>query len=327
MTEGTGAPSVFELGDFPLRSGEVLRAAKIVFETHGELNAARDNAIVFPTAYGGTHEDNLYLIGPDKALDPGRYFIICPNLFGAGLSSSPSNAAPGQTGPDFPYVSIADNIEAQKQLVLGHFGVTKVQLVVGFSMGGQQAYQWAVSAPDLIERCAPICGSARTAEHNIVFLDGIEATLLGAGKTAVGKVWAGWGLSQTFYREERWRLLGFASRDAFVAERYVASFESSDAHDLHAMLKTWRGANVGDTAPFGGDMAAALASIRARTIVLPSRTDLYFPPEDSVREVAHLTSGELCVIESIYGHSAGGGANDADTAFIDAQLKRLLADR
>jgi len=323
----TDAARTFDLGDFPLRSGAVLRAATLVYATHGTPNDARDNVIVFPTAYGGTHDDNVYLIGAGKALDPERYFIVCPNLFGAGLSTSPSNAAAGQAGADFPYVSIADNVAAQMRLVFEHFGVTKVQLAVGFSMGAQQAYQWAVSAPERVERCAPICGSARTAEHNIVFLDGIEATLLGAGKAAVGRVWAGWGLSQTFYREERWRELGFTTREAFVAERYVASFEASDAHDLHAMLKTWRGANVGDTAPFGGDAGAALASIRARTIVMPARTDLYFPPEDSVREVAHLRRGELCVIESIYGHAAGGGGNDADTAFIDAQLERILADR
>jgi homoserine O-acetyltransferase len=322
-----GDAQTFALGDFRLRSGETLRDAKLVYATHGSLSARRDNVIVFPTAYGGTHEDNRYLIGPGKALDPARSFIVCPNLFGAGLSSSPSNAAPGQTGADFPVVSIADNIEAQKQLVLGHVGATKIPLAVGFSMGAQQAYQWAVSAPDLVERCVPICGSARTAEHNIVFLDGIEATLLGAGNEAVGRVWAGWGLSQTFYREERWRELGFSSREAFVAERYVASFAAADAHDLHAMLKTWRGANVGDTAPFAGDDAAALRSIRARTLVMPSRTDLYFPPEDSVREVAQLANGQLCVIESIFGHAAGGGGNDADTAFIDAQLRRVLADR
>jgi homoserine O-acetyltransferase len=319
--------TTYDLGDFPLRSGAVLRDAKLVYATHGTLNAARDNVVVFPTAYGGTHEDNLYLIGPGKALDPERSFIICPNLFGAGLSTSPSNAAPGQTGADFPYVSIVDNIEAQKRLVFDHFAVGTIALAVGFSMGAQQAYQWAVSAPDRVARCAPICGSARTAEHNIVFLDGIEATLLGAGKAAVGRVWAGWGLSQTFYRDECWRPLGFDSREAFVQERYVASFEAADAHDLHAMLKTWRGANVGDTEPFGGDAAAALASIRALTLVMPSRTDLYFPPEDSAREIEHLASGELCVIESIYGHAAGGGGNDADTAFIDAQLKRLLAVR
>ncbi len=327
MTPAHDTPRTFALGDFPLRSGEMLRDATLVYTTHGTLNDARDNVIMFPTAYGGTHEDNLYLIGPGKALDPERYFIVCPNLFGAGLSTSPSNAAAGQTGADFPYVSIADNVEAQQRLVFGEFGAKKIALAVGFSMGAQQAYQWAVSAPDRVERCAPICGSARTAEHNLVFLDGIEATLLGAGKAAVGRVWAGWGLSQTFYREERWRLLGFASRDAFVAERYIASFEAADAHDLHAMLKTWRGANIGDTEPFHGDVNAALAGIRARTLVMPSRTDLYFPPEDSAREVEHLANGELCVIESIYGHAAGGGGNDADTAFIDAQLTRLTVDR
>jgi homoserine O-acetyltransferase len=82
---------LFELGDLPLQSGEVLRSAKLAYEAYGTLDATRANAIVFLTAYGGTHRDNAWLIGPELPLDPERYFIVCINLFGGGLSSSPSN--------------------------------------------------------------------------------------------------------------------------------------------------------------------------------------------------------------------------------------------
>ena len=206
-------------------------------------------------------------------------------------------------------------------------------------MGAQQAYHWAAFAPDLVERIAPICGSARTAEHNLVFLESIEATLRAdpafangaytspplAGQRAVARVWAAWGCSQTFYREERWRTLGFETREAFVAEAYDAAFCAADANDLLAMLHAWHGADIGSLDRYAGNTNAALASIRARAVVMPSRTDLYFPPEDSALEVAALRDAELAVIESAYGHAAGGGLDPMAYEFIGAQIARLLA--
>ncbi len=142
---------------------------------------------------------------------------------------------------------------------------------------------------------------------------------------AVGRVWAGWGLSQTFYREERWRALGFASREAFVEEAYVASFASGDANDLLAMLWTWRHADVGAHARYGGDTRAALAAIVARALVMPSQTDLYFPPEDSALEVALMPLAELAIVPSIFGHAAGGNLDANDAAWLALRLRGLLA--
>jgi homoserine O-acetyltransferase len=333
------AHETLELGDFPLRCGETLRDARLAYVCFGRLDAARSNVVVLPTAYGGTHLDNEWMIGAGRVLDPARWFIVAPNLFGAGLSSSPSRAHAAQSGPNFPHVDLYDNVAAQHRLVVDHFGATRIALVAGFSMGAQQAYHWAAFAPDFVERIAPICGSARTAEHNRVFLESIETTLRTdpafangaytnpplAGQRAVARVWAAWGCSQTFYREERWRTLGFETREAFVAENYDAEFGAADANDLLAMLHAWHSADIGSLERYAGNTNAALAAIRARAIVMPSRTDLYFPPEDSVLEVAAMHDAELAVIESVYGHAAGGGLDPGAYEFIGAQIARLLA--
>ncbi len=328
----------FSLGDFPLQSGERLRDAMLAYVAQGTLAADRRNVIVVPSAYGGTHVDSEWLIGRGKVLDTTRYFVVATNMFGNGLSTSPSNAAQSQRGPDFPHVTVYDNVEAQYRLVVEHFGARAIALVAGFSMGAQQSFHWAARAPELVERVAPYCGSARTAEHNIVFLDGIAATLRAdaafaqgrytapplVGLHAMGRVWAGWGLSQTFYREERWRALGFASRDAFVEEAYVASFASGDANDLLAMLWTWRHADVGAHARYGGDTTRALRAMTARALVMPSQTDLYFPPEDNAREVALMPNAELAIIPSVFGHAAGGNLDPADSDWLAARLRALL---
>jgi homoserine O-acetyltransferase/O-succinyltransferase len=152
------------LGDVQLTSGEILRDAQLAYQTFGALNAARDNCVVFPTYYTGTHDSNARLIGAMHALDPSRWFIVVPNMFGNGISSSPSNAAPSQRGPRFPHVSILDNVNCQYQLVHDALGVRRIALAVGWSMGAVQAYQWAVSFGDYVARLLPICGAARRPE-------------------------------------------------------------------------------------------------------------------------------------------------------------------
>jgi len=331
----------YELGDLPLQNGGVLHDAKLVYKTHGTLNADGSNAVVFPTAYGGTHTDNEWLIAPGKALDPAHWFVVCPNLFGGGLSSSPSNTPGAQGHGAFPNITVYDNIAAQHRLVTEYLGVKKIALVVGFSMGAQQTFHWGAAYPDLVERIAPFCGSARTAEHNIVFLDGIEATLKVdptwnggfyetlplVGQRAVGRVWAGWGLSQTWYREERWRERDFTSREAFVKTNYEDGFADADANDLLAMLWTWRAANIALHPRYNGDYELALRSITARAVVMPCKTDLYFPPEDSEIEVRHMPRAELAVIPSVWGHAAGGGVSPVDNVFIDTHVAQLLATK
>ena len=104
---------IFELGDVPLQSGLTLRNAQLAYKTFGQLDASRNNVIVYPTSYGAQHTDTEWLIRAGRALDPERYFIIIPNMFGNGLSSSPSNAGPPHDRGRFPGVTLADNVRMQ----------------------------------------------------------------------------------------------------------------------------------------------------------------------------------------------------------------------
>src|SRR5206468_6994543 len=85
---------IFEAGDVALQDGMTLRGARLAYKTYGRLDEARANVIVYPTSYGAQHHDTEWLIRPGRALDPGKYFIVIPNMLCNGLSSSPSNAGP-----------------------------------------------------------------------------------------------------------------------------------------------------------------------------------------------------------------------------------------
>ena len=116
----------FDLGDVALQSGATLQGMSLAYKTYGTLNAARDNVVVYPTFYSGTHADNEWLIGETMALDPRKYFIIVPNMFGNGVSSSPSNNPQPYDRGRFPNVTLYDNVAMQHRLVTEKFGVTTV---------------------------------------------------------------------------------------------------------------------------------------------------------------------------------------------------------
>lgn len=330
---------MFDLGNLRLQSGATLRGAKLAYKTYGRLNPAKDNAIVFPTFFGGQHYQNEAIIGADHALDPDRYFIIVPNMMGNGLSSSPSNTPMPYDRARFPGVSLYDNVTSQRRLVTELFGIERIALVVGWSMGAQQAYQWGSLYPQMVERIAPICGSARTSRHNFVFLEGVKAALTAddawangwyekppyKGLRAMGRVYAGWAVSQAFYREEVYLDLGYSSLEDYLVAFWEGRRLGADANDLLAMIWTWQHADISVNEHYNGDFARALGAITARAVVMPGRTDLYFPPEDNDAEVAMMPNAELQPIESIWGHLAGGpGFNPPDAAFVDATLRELL---
>jgi homoserine O-acetyltransferase len=329
---------IYELGEVQLQSGEKLPNAKLAYVTFGTLNANRDNVIVFPTYYTGTHRGNAAMIGLGRALDPDQYFIIVPNMFGNGLSSSPSNTPAPYGGANFPHITLYDNVKCQYQLVTEKFGIEKIALVTGWSMGAQQTYHWAALYPEQVERILPFCGSAKTSVHNWVFLEGVKAALItdaqwqgghyttppAMGLKAFGRVYAGWAYSQAFYREGLYRSLGFDSAAALL-NWWEADHLTWDANDLLAMLWSWQRADISDNPLYQGDFRRALQAIKARAIVMPSATDLYFPPEDSEIEVQEMPNAELRVIPSIWGHCAGGpGRNPKDTALIESALRELL---
>ncbi len=329
---------ILELGDFPLANGEVLRGARLAYATYGTQNAARDNCIVFPTYYTGTHRSNARIIAKGKALDPSLYYIVVPNLFGNGLSSSPSNSHGEQGGARFPRITIHDNVAAQHRLVVHHLGVRHIQLVTGWSMGSLQAYQWAVSFPDLVERLLPFCGSARCWPQNRVFLEGVRAALVAdpayadgfysspptRGLQAFGRVYAGWAYSPAFFREQLYRNLGFEELEAFL-KAWEEDHLDWDANNLLLKLWSWQHADPSAHDGFGGDLSAALGAIRAKTLIMPCDNDRYFTLEENRIEAAMIPGAELRAFESPYGHCAGApGRFPAEMAFLDAAMKELL---
>jgi len=330
----------FNLGKVALQCGATLQDMQLSYKTYGTLNAARDNAIVYPTFYSGTHVHNEWLIGEQMALDPRRYFIIVPNMFGNGVSSSPRNHPQPYDRARFPHVTLYDNVKMQHRLVTEHFGIERLKLVTGWSMGAMQAYHWASMYPQMVERLLPLCGSARCSRHNFVFLEGLKAPLLidpawqdgfydkppVRGMRAAARVFAGWGFSQAFLRQKLdIEALGFGSLEDFIMNFWEGDFLTKDANNVLAMIWSWQHGDIAANSLYNGDFDQALGSITAKTIVMPGRTDLYFPPEDSEYEVSKIRNAEFRPIESVWGHFAGGPvANPVDVKFIDQAARELL---
>lgn len=330
--------AIRRFGDVALQSGQVLADARIAYKTFGTLDAARRNAIVYPTSFGAQHTDIEWLIREGKALDPTKYFIIIPNMIGNGVSSSPSDHVDVGARRAFPRVTLYDNVLLQQRL-LASLGVERVALVVGFSMGGQQVFHWGALFPDLVERIAPITSSAKTSQHNLVFLEGIKATLINhpawrdgaftapplASIRAMARVYAGWGLSQAFYRERLYLKLGYASLEEFIERDWEAGFLRRDADNLLAMLGAWQRADISNNPLYRGNLALALGAIRAKSLIMPSTTDLYFTVEDSRRETALMPNADFRPIPTIWGHRVNNPTqNQEDARFVDAALRDLL---
>ncbi|MBW4698559.1 MAG: alpha/beta fold hydrolase [Aphanocapsa lilacina HA4352-LM1] len=336
MTRSDGS---FVLENFALQCGTVLTRAQLVYQTHGELAPGRDNAVLYPTSYGACHTDIDWLIHPDGILDPRRYFVIAVNMFGNGLSTSPSNCQTCALAEQRFWFTHFDNVRAQERLLSEVFGIERLALVYGWSMGAQQAYHWGALYPERVERIAALCGTARTTDHNRVFLESLRAALTAdpawtgsgfdgipeRGYCAFARIYASWAASQAFYREGTYCKLGYDSLEDYLQRGWEANYRKRNPHDLIAMIDTWLRCDVGDNPIYRGDYCGALAAIRARTLVMPSATDLYFTPEDCAAEAARIPDAEYRPIPSIWGHRAGNPyQNPEDAAFIRAAVRELL---
>ena len=328
----------FSLGEFELQSGAVLSDAKLAYKTYGKLNSSCDNAVLLPTFYTGSHMRNEGFFGTARAVDPKRHFVVSVNLFGNGISSSPSNTPPPLNAANFPQITLFDNVRAQYRLLTERLGVKRLALVTGWSMAGCQSYQWGAQYPDFVDAIVPFCASAKTSEHNIVFLEGVKAALTAdavydngnytsppqKGLMAFGRVYAGWAFSQTFYREQMYRLNGFSTAEELLQD-WEQDHLNWDANDLLCKLKTWQLGNIGLQPAYGGDFIAALKAIKAKTIVIACDNDLYFRPEDNQIEIAHIPDGELRIYESPWGHCVASPGNDAGfEEFLDQAIRELL---
>jgi homoserine O-acetyltransferase len=328
----------FVIKNLTLESGAVLPEARVVYGTYGKLNAAKDNAVLLPSHYLANYHGYEWLIGADKALDPAKLFLVSTELFGNGRSSSPSNTPEPLHGPRFPVTAIRDNVEAVHQLLTQELGITHLRAIIGFSMGAQQAFQWAVSYPTIADHIVATSGTAKTYGHGIVRLEGQIAALTtdpafqggdyktppAKGLEAFGMVWAGWLYSQEWWRKELWKTTAAPGTTLEqVIEQRRHSFRA-DANDYILQARTWERHDVGKTKGFDGDVEKALASIRTPFMYMPSETDLYFPLEDAKYEQAFMKTVKFMPIPSLWGHPAGAAASPADAKFLNENISKFL---
>jgi homoserine O-acetyltransferase len=330
----------FELGDFVLEEGGTIRGCKLAYATHGRLNRKKDNAILIPSWFSGTSKifEQAY-IGAGRALDPAKYFILCVNQIGNGVSSSPHNTpAPGGRGC-FPKVRIGDDVRAQHELVTKQFGLGELALVMGGSMGAQQTYEWAVRHPDMVRRAAPICGTAKNTPHDFLFTQTLMDAITSdpawqdgwyssheevrRGLCRHARLWAVMGFSTEFWKQEVWRGLGFSSVDDFMTNFLEGYFTAMDPNALLAMGWKWQRGDV--SRHTDGDLKQALARITARTFVMPIDEDMFFPVRDCAAEQKMIRNSELRVLKSICGHLVVVGIDQGFLRQLDEHLKDLLA--
>ncbi len=335
----TRPPDCLTLKNFELQCGVVLPEAQLVYQTYGELNGDRTNAILYPTSYGAQHTDIDWLIRPDGILDPTRWFIVIPNMFGNGLSSSPSNCDRCGLAEQGFWFTHLDNVRAQKQLLQERFSVEQLALVYGWSMGAQQAYHWGGLYPEWVERIVALCGTARTTDHNRIFLDSLRSALTtdpawngsrfegipDRGFRTFSRIYASWAASQAFYREGLYYSLGYDSLEDYLVRGWEAGYRKRDPHNLIAMIDTWLRCDLSDNAVYQKDYAIALSSIQAQTLVMPSTTDLYFTSEDCAAEASQIPQAKFLPIPSIWGHRAGNPyQNPEDELFVQRAVRNLL---
>ncbi|WP_336346064.1 alpha/beta fold hydrolase [Halalkalicoccus ordinarius] len=335
-----GPLEYFTIDAFELAEGETIRELEIAYATFGELNDAKDNAILFPHMYSGTSKDMEMYVGEGLALDPSEYFIILPNQIGNGLSTSPHNVGGPMGQGDFPDIRISDDIRAQHRLVTEKFRIEELQLVLGWSMGAQQTYEWAVRYPEMVRRAAPIGGTARNPVLSGLLVDALIMALetdpnwddgyyenqrdLRRGLRHHARIWALMGTSAELWREESWRDAGFSSLDDFLFNLWDNWFLPMDPNDLRCMAWKWKHADVGRITD--GDLAAALDRIEAKTYVMPFEKDYVFPVADCQREAEMISDSEFHPIPSPWGHFGMFGFDPSDFEFIDERLGELLAE-
>ncbi|HEX2474055.1 MAG TPA: alpha/beta fold hydrolase, partial [Lacipirellulaceae bacterium] len=165
--------AVHVIAEFTFESGEKLAGMKVGYATHGKLNQAKSNAILVTHGASGVRTSNAALIGPGKAYDTDKYFVVTVDAIGGGNSSQPKDGL----GPKFPKYTIRDMVRAQNDLLTNGLGLTHVVAVGGPSMGAQQALEWGIHYPDFMDGLLLIVPASRSDRHVRAIFDAVEAAI------------------------------------------------------------------------------------------------------------------------------------------------------
>ncbi|KAH8657780.1 homoserine acetyltransferase family protein [Xylariales sp. PMI_506] len=337
----------FELPNFTFEDGTTLPVAKLAYL---DINPSGSKVALIPTCFRGKlHATLTFATGALR-----DYRIIVVALFGNGESSSPSNHEGATPFPKL--LDYRDCVRAQHELLTKNLGVQTIDLMAGFSMAGQCTYYWAATHPDMVRNAVMICSSARTSKHNRQFLEGPRAALENSvdyaggdggaaaatmgkheaprGVHAFAKAYSAWLTSADWFEQELWRDLGYASYEEWDTDSTGPRYAGWYPNDLLAKLRMWQRGDVTvcdpSAAPSSSSdstaVADTLSKIKARVLLMPSRTDQYFRWEASERELKYLQRGTLVVIPSVWGHLAGSGISPTDVAWMDQQIHKFIQE-
>jgi homoserine O-acetyltransferase/O-succinyltransferase len=326
----------YKIGDLTLESGEVIKDFQITYVTHGTLNAKRSNAILMVTAISGNHHRLDFMIGPGRALDTDKYFIICTDAIGNGLTTSPSSST-AQPHMHFPKFLIRDMVTSQRKL-LEHLGIEHLVAVIGPSMGGMQTLQWGVSYPDMMDSLVAIVPLARTPAWTVTVLEATRKALM------LDPAWNNGDYTTPPEKGIRlWRdILNFlsartpeVSRDQFPNQMdmlpYMQAQETSlikafDANDWIYQSWAYDRHDVGTTPGMNGDYVKALRAIKAKTLIMVGTKDL-LNPEWEPRQAAHYIRDvrvETISPGTVTGHASAGGGFPADVDYLNQHVTQFL---
>ena len=338
---------VFRARDFRLDSGRTLPELRIAYETYGRLAADRRNAVLLTHGYtsshhmvgrdGSTMAEGLWstLVGPGKALDTDRLFVVSSNMLGSSYGSTgPAHLDPATGrpyGPDFPDISLRDIITAQRVL-LGHLGIGHLVAVIGPSYGGAQAFQWAVTFPDFMDGIVPVTADYKG--DGGAGLAGLLAELEADPHWNDGRYYDRGGVRETLTRIRIRTLVSYGMRDHLAGdfpdtdarqaeiERVAGSWASEfDANSLVALGRAFARVNLENE----------LFRIRARVLYVLSRTDRIFPPTLAPSVMARLRAAgvraEYAEIDSALGHAAPGLDAERWAPRLSAFMTRLVRER
>jgi homoserine O-acetyltransferase len=307
-----------DLGELKLESGAVIHGCRLGYRTLGTLNAAKSNAIVFPTWFTGNSADLLRVVTPTGLVDPAGYFVILIDALGDGVSCSPSNSV-AQHGVEFPEFTIRDMVESEHRLVTETLGLQHVHAVMGSSMGGMQ-----VSYPEFMDVAIPVVGSPRLTSYDMLLWRTEEAAMLadpayqggrylGNPKMPVVQLIHNMNLTTPEFRVKTTSPGEF---DAFFAGLEGTTNGAFDANDwrwqIHAMLAQDVGMGKGSS------LEVAAAKVKARVLVVSSRQDHMVNPTPAIA-FAPLVHAKVVVLEGDCGHLATGcEAGTARAAIAEA---------
>jgi homoserine O-acetyltransferase len=328
---------LFNEGDLKLENGEVIKDFSISYVTFGTLNAKKSNAILMVTAISGNHHRIDFMIGPGKALDPEKYFIVATDAISNGLTTSPSNST-AQPRMSFPKFTIRDMVESQYRLLKEKFGIEHVIAVIGPSMGGMQVLQWGVSHPDMMDSLVAMVPLAKTPAWTVAVLETTRKAIM------LDPAWNGGNYTAIPEKGVRlWRdilnLLSARTPDMYQAQfkngvdvlpwmtqQEDAVMKAFDANDWIYQTWAYEKHDVGTTPGFNGDTANALGSIKAKTLILTGTKDLLNPEFEPQSAATSIKDVRVITISpgTVTGHASAGGAFPADVEFLNRETGTFL---